>query len=145
MGELVVALAPVLLLALLAIAASYVPLSWIAWTSLCLVGFGSMFGLPCGVWYHVVLRRELLRKGPLPRGWVWRPTHHHERLDDAGRARVRLWFGLGAAGFMLIVTGALLGVLALALWFRAGSGESGRAVYTDDPCLNSGVSGCRSC
>jgi hypothetical protein len=120
MGELVVALAPLLLLALLSVLVSYVPLSYLAIMSVALVGFGSLFGLPCGVWYHVVLRRELLARGPLPKGWLWQPTQQHPRLDDAGRARVRRWFVLGGAGFVLIVLGALLGVLALAVWYRAG-------------------------
>ncbi|HEX5660086.1 MAG TPA: hypothetical protein VFX59_22980 [Polyangiales bacterium] len=120
MGELVVALAPVVLLALVSLVASYVPVAYLAASSLVLVGLGSLFGLPCGIWYHVVLRRELLVRGDLPRGWLWQPTHQHQRLDDAARARVRRWFVLGGAGFLLIVSGALLGVLALALWYRAG-------------------------
>jgi hypothetical protein len=120
MGELVVALAPLVLLALLALLVGYVPLSYIAGASVIMVVVGSLFGLPCGIWYHVVLRRELLRGGPLPKGWLWHPVQHHERLDRAGRARIRPWFLLGALGFGVIVGGALLGVLALALWYRAG-------------------------
>ncbi|MET0285581.1 MAG: hypothetical protein ABW352_13960 [Polyangiales bacterium] len=120
MGELVVALAPILLLALISIAASYVPLSYLAVGSLGLVALGSLFGLPCGLWYHVVLRRELLARGPLPRGWLWQPTHQHALLDEPARQRVRRWFVLGAVGFVVIVLGALLGVLALALWYRSG-------------------------
>lgn len=120
MGELGIALAPIVLLALVSVLASFVPTAYLAIASLALVGVGSLFGLPCGLWYHVVLRRELLARGPLPRGWLWQPTRHHGQLDDAARARVRLWFVLGGAGFLLIVTGALIGVLALALWYRAG-------------------------
>lgn len=120
MGELVVALAPVVLLALITLLVSYVPLAYIAASSLILVGIGGLFGLPAGVWYHVALRRELLRRGPLPPRWLWKPTDQHRLLDAAAQARVRPWFAAGAAGFLLIVLGALLGVLALALWFRAG-------------------------
>jgi hypothetical protein len=120
MGELVVALAPIVLLALVSVLASYVPLSYLGVASLAMVGVGSLFGLPSGIWYHVVLRRELLARGPLPKGWLWRPTHQHDLLDEAARKRVRLWFALGGAGFLLIITGALLGVLSLALWYRAG-------------------------
>lgn len=122
MGELVVALAPLLLLALLALGVSYVPLQFLVGASLLLVTMGSLFGLPAGVWYHVLLRRELLRLGSLPAGWLWHPTRQHHLLDEPARKRVRLWFMLGGAGFVLIVTGALLGVLALALWFRGDGG-----------------------
>jgi hypothetical protein len=120
MGELVVALAPLVLLALVSVLASYVPLTYLGVASLAMVGLGSLFGLPSGIWYHVVLRRELLARGPLPKGWLWQPTHQHDLLDAAARSRVRLWFVLGGAGFLLIIAGALLGVLALALWYRAG-------------------------
>ena len=80
MGELLVALAPVVLLALLSVVVSYVPLSYLAATALFLVSVGSLLGLPCGVWYHVVLRRELLLRGPLPKGWLWQPTHQHSLI-----------------------------------------------------------------
>lgn len=120
MGELVIALAPIVLLGLLSLLVSYVPLSYIVGTSLILIGVGGLFGLPAGVGYHVALRRELLRRGPLPARWLWEPTHQHRLLDAAAQARIRPWFAVGAAGFLLIVVGALLGVVALALWFRAG-------------------------
>ncbi len=120
MGELGLVLAPLLLLALLSLLINYVPLSYLVVASLALVALGSVVGLPCGVWYHVVLRRELLQRGDLPKGWLWQPTHQHRLLDAAARARVQRWFALGGAGFVLIVVGALLGVLALAVWYRAG-------------------------
>jgi hypothetical protein len=120
MSELVIVVAPLLLLGGIALLAHYVPLSLLAGASFALVALGTVFGVPSGIYYHVVLRRELLRLGPLPARWLWHPQRHHEQLAPAAYRRVRLWFVLGGLGFLVIVSGALLGILALALWFRAG-------------------------
>src|SRR6185312_3271710 len=113
MQELVIAAAPLALLAVVALVAIYVPLIWLAGAALSLMAVGFAFGVPSGLYYHVLLRRALLRRGELPKGWYWSPQTHHEALNDAERTQVRLWFVLGAAGFALIVFGFLLSVLTL--------------------------------
>lgn len=80
--------------------------------------FGCLLGFPFGAAYHLVLRRELLRLGPLPAGWIWHPTRHHAQLDDASRARIRPLFSLGALGFLLIMLGAGLATVTLATHSR---------------------------
>jgi hypothetical protein len=120
MAELIVALAPLLLLALLALTAMFVPLSVLASFALSLMAFGFVVGLPAGLGYHIVLRRELLRVGPLPRGWYWSPQTHHALLEGPAVRRLRPWFVVGAGGFLLIIVGFALAALALALWFRSG-------------------------
>lgn len=122
MAELIVALAPLLLLVGLALTATFVPLSALASFSLALMAFGFVVGLPAGLGYHIVLRRELLRVGPLPRGWYWNPQTHHASLDGQAVGRLRPWFVVGAGGFLLIIVGFALAALALALWFRSGGG-----------------------
>jgi hypothetical protein len=120
MAELIIALAPLLLLVGLALAAIFVPLSVLASSSLSLLAFGFLVGMPAGLGYHVVLRRELLRVGPLPRHWYFRPQTHHKLLDARAVRRLRPWFLVGASGFLLILVGFGLAALSLALWFRAG-------------------------
>lgn len=120
MAELLIALAPLLALVGLAILATLLPLSWIASGSLALMLLGFLFGVPSGVYYHVLLRRELRRQGPVPKGWYWQPQHYHHTLAAPAVAGLRPWFLLGAAGFGLIILGFALAVLALALWFRSG-------------------------
>jgi len=83
-----------------------------------LSGLGCLLGFPFGALYHLVLRRELLRQGPLPRGWIWHPTRLHGQLAPEGLARVRPWFVLGALGFLLVMLGAGLATVTLATHFR---------------------------
>lgn len=87
------------------------------WTSAALSAVGCLVGVPCGALYHLVLRRELLREGPLPSGWLWHPTRHHGQLAATGRARIWPWFVLGALGFLLVMLGASLATLTLATHF----------------------------
>ncbi|MDB4972485.1 MAG: hypothetical protein JWN48_826 [Myxococcaceae bacterium] len=122
MAELSIALAPLLALALLVLVATFVPLSWIGSFSLSLMVIGFVFGLPSGLYYHVLLRRELTRDGQTaPAGWYWHPQRLHERVAPEQRQNLQRWFLLGAAGFGLIVLGFLLSVLTLMLWLRAGN------------------------
>jgi hypothetical protein len=120
MAELIVALAPLILLAGLALTAIFVPLQVLAGFALALMAVGFVLGMPAGLGYHVVLRRELLRVGPLPHRWYWSPQSHHHLLDASALGRLRPWFVVGAGGFLLIIIGFALAALALALWFRAG-------------------------
>ncbi len=125
MAELFIALAPLFALAGLAFAALLLPLAWIAGTALALMALGTLLGVPGGFYYHVVLRRELLRVGRLPRGWFWQPQRHHRLLDHAALRRLRPWFFVGGFGFASIITGALLALTALALWFRGANAMLG--------------------
>jgi hypothetical protein len=47
--------------------ASLPPLT-LLWGAAAVVGAGCLIGIPTGIAYHVVLRQELLRLGPLPAG-----------------------------------------------------------------------------
>lgn len=95
---------------------------WVAWVlvpvdALLLAGAqlviaGLLFGVPTGAWYHVALRRSLLRAGALPPRWWLHPTRLHDRIPPVDRARVLGWCYAGAAGFLVTVLGC--GVVALA-------------------------------
>ena len=104
-------------LAGLALLVLYVPPVFVAWTALGLTAFGFVFGVPTGLYYHVVLRRELLKLGPLPTRWYLHPHRLHDQLDDAALRRVTRWFFMGGFGFVLIVAGFALALVAL-LTFR---------------------------
>jgi hypothetical protein len=79
-----------------------------------LVAGGLGVGLPAGLVYHVALRRELLRAGALPRGWVFRPTSFHDGLEGDGRRRVLPAFFVGAVACGAVFLGcALLFVAAM--------------------------------
>jgi hypothetical protein len=119
-AELLIAMAPLLALAALALTAIFVPLQLVAGFALSLLAVGALIGLPSGLVYHLVLRRELRRLGSLPRGWYWHPQRYHDSLQPAAQRRMRPWFLLGAGGFGLILIGFALSVLALAMWFRSG-------------------------
>lgn len=118
MAEMLIAIAPLIGLAALALIGIYVPLPIIASAALSLMGVGLVFGLPCGLYYHVLLRRALLRQGALPKGWYWNPARHHEQLDDATERTLRPWIVSGALGFVAILLGLVLAITALFLWFR---------------------------
>lgn len=100
-----------------ALVASLPPLA-LVWTSVAVTALGCLLGIPGGVVYHVVLRRELLKRGALHREWIWRPIQQHAHLDDAALARIRPWFASGALGFALIMIGLALMTLTLLTHFR---------------------------
>jgi hypothetical protein len=113
-------LGAILLLASLSLLAIFVPPLTLAWICLGLIALGFLLGVPTGFYYHVLLRRELLRQGELPRGWYWRPFVHHERLDDEAAARLRPWWTLGGLGFVLIVLALVISVVALMMQRNSG-------------------------
>lgn len=119
MAELAVVLGPLLLLMGFALMAMWVPLPIIAGAALSLMSIGLLVGVPGGLYYHVLLRRALLQRGPLPRGWYWHPQQHHDELEQARVRKLMPWFWAGALGFGLIVLGFVLAVAALLLWYRA--------------------------
>lgn len=122
MLELFIALAPLLALVGLALIALLVPIKLLAITSAVLTVLGWLVGAPCGFYYHVLLRRELILTGELPRGWYWHPQRHHARLDHVALRRLRPWFLVGGFGFLLIALGCALALMALVLWFRSQAG-----------------------
>ena len=68
-------------------------------------------GLPTGIWYHVVLYRILIRRGPLPSRWWIHPTRHHAGLTPEEHRRIRLWFLLGGLGYTMAVGGGLVAIV----------------------------------
>jgi ABC-type lipoprotein release transport system permease subunit len=74
---------------------------------------GLLVGVPAGFWYHVRLRRALLRRPPLPERWWLHPTRFHGELGPAERKPVMPWFYLGAVSFMVCMLGALLAMLGV--------------------------------
>lgn len=75
--------------------------------------FGLVFGVPAGLWYHVLLHRALAPRGELPRGWIWHPLRLHDRLRPPERPRVLAYCYAGAAGFISICMGLWLVTTAL--------------------------------
>jgi hypothetical protein len=119
LAELLIALAPLLALVGLALVALLVPFQQLAAAALAMMAVGFVIGVPSGLYYHVLLRRELAARGPLPRGWYWKPQEHQRALDRGVSRRLWPWFAVGGLGFLLIMTGFGLAVTALLLWFRA--------------------------
>lgn len=78
-----------------------------------LLGFGLLFGVPTGLWYHVLLHRALAPRGELPRGWIWNPLRLHDRLLPEQRPQVLGYCYAGAAGFAVICLGLWLVATAL--------------------------------
>ena len=70
-------------------------------------------GLPTGIWYHVVLRRVLAKRGALPARWWIHPTRHHDHLTPEEHRSIRLWFLLGGIGYTVAVGGGLAAILGL--------------------------------
>jgi hypothetical protein len=97
--------------------AALAPLT-LLWCSGIVISLGVALGVPGGVVYHVLLRRELLRLAALAPGWIWRPTAFHGVLDERGIACIRPWFLMGGSGFGLIVLGTALLVVTLVTHFR---------------------------
>lgn len=119
MAELLIALGPLLGLVALALFALLVPLHVLAIAALALVGVGFVLSIPAGLYYHLLLRRELLARGALPPGWYWRPQQYHAELDPDARRRLAPWFAVGVVVFVLTMVGFVLAVTALALWLRS--------------------------
>jgi hypothetical protein len=113
MLEFLMVLGGVLGLAGLALLALTVPPLTLAYLCLGMLAAGFMLGVPAGFYYHLLLRRELLRLGELPRDWYIRPFRYHELLEDDALARLRPWWSLGGFGFLLIVIALALSTIVL--------------------------------
>jgi len=93
-------------------------LSWVPWrvslvAGAWLVAVGLGAGVPAGAVYHALLRRALLARGALPKGWIWRPIGLNRELTTAERRRVMPWCWIGGAGFFAVVAGQLLVVAGM--------------------------------
>jgi hypothetical protein len=104
-------------LAALALAGALWLAEWrtLMWGGVLLLAAGWGVGLPLGVAFHVALRRALRRRGPVPRGWIWRPTALERELDPAERRRTTPLMWVAGAGFGLIVLGLALLVTGMAV------------------------------
>jgi hypothetical protein len=78
-----------------------------------MLAVGLAEGLPAGLWYHVVLRRILAGRGPLPSRWWIHPTRFHSQLTPEEYRRVRVWFLLGGLGYTLAVGGGLAAIVGI--------------------------------
>ena len=99
----------------LSLVAIMLPWTWLLGLGVALTAFGLVVGIPTGAYYHVALYRELSRAGEVPRRWWLHPHHHHDGLADEALGRVRPWFTMGGAGFVFIVLGIVVTVLAFAI------------------------------
>jgi hypothetical protein len=66
-----------------------------------IVAAGFAFGIPTGFWYHVELRRVLLRNGALPPRWWLHPTHLHGAIPAEAWWGVMGWCYAGALGWLV--------------------------------------------
>jgi hypothetical protein len=82
--------------------------------ALWLVGAGLVLGVPTGFWYHVELRRVLLRAGALPPRWWLYPTRHHGAIPPERWWRVMSWCYAGAVGWVISFAGCLVFALGAA-------------------------------
>jgi len=76
---------------------------------------GLLIGVPTGFWYHVILYRFLSARMPVPRAWWVSPSSLHHHLAEAERSRIRPWYLIGGAGFILSVVGGLVAIAGLLL------------------------------
>lgn len=74
---------------------------------------GLFVGIPTGLWYHVVLYRQLAPRMTLPPQWWRAPVELHVRLTPEEFRRVRPWFWAGAVGFLLCCVGGLAAIAGL--------------------------------
>ena len=74
---------------------------------------GLLIGIPTGLWYHVVLYKQLAPRTTLPLRWWRAPVELHPLLSPQEFRRVRPWFVAGAAGFVLCCIGGLAAIAGL--------------------------------
>ena len=74
---------------------------------------GLLVGIPTGLWYHVVLYKQLALRMTLPPRWWRAPVELHPLLTLQEFRRVRPWFVAGAAGFVLCCIGGLAAIAGL--------------------------------
>ncbi|MFV8754218.1 hypothetical protein ACNOYE_27050 [Nannocystaceae bacterium ST9] len=105
------AIALMIVLALLASAA--LPPAWLLWVGVGLGTLGAGFGVPAGLVYHARLWRALRRHDKSTAGFWLNPMRLHDELPERELVGVRLWFAIGAIGFVATLLGALAVVVAV--------------------------------
>jgi hypothetical protein len=80
---------------------------------------GLLLSLPTGLWYHLRLRRVLVKQGDLPRTWWLYPTRLHDRLEGDEKAWVLRPFYAGAFGMAVSIVGCLF--VAYGAWRSSGT------------------------
>jgi hypothetical protein len=97
-------------LAALALAGALWLADWrtLMWAGAGILAAGWLVGLPVGVAFHVALRSALARRGPVPRGWIWRPGALERELDPAERRMTAPLMYVAGSGFLLMVLGLVL-------------------------------------
>src|SRR4051812_13728389 len=76
MIEIMMVLGGIMLLGGVSYLALAVPPLAHAYVCLGLMFTGFAVGVPSGFYYHLLLRQELLKLGPVPKGWYWHPFTH---------------------------------------------------------------------
>ena len=74
---------------------------------------GLLVGIPTGLWYHVVLYRQLASRMTLPPRWWRAPVALHSHLTPLEFQRIRPWFVAGAVGFVLCCVGGVIAIICL--------------------------------
>ncbi len=97
----------------LGLCALLMPLELLFIVGLSCVAAGFCLGVPAGVYYHWKLYRVLVAQGPVPRSFWLRPTRFHEQLEPAEWRTIFPWFAIGGGGFLLIVLGCLVVMVAV--------------------------------
>ena len=82
------------------------------WGGLGSIALGLVFGTPGSIFYHVQLKRVLRARGPVPPGWYWHPTQYHATFNADERRAVQPSFVAGVVGFLALLGGCALLVLA---------------------------------
>lgn len=74
---------------------------------------GLLIGIPTGLWYHVVLYKQLAPRTTLPLRWWRAPVELHPLLTPHEFSRVKPWFVAGAVGFVLCCLGGAAAIAGL--------------------------------
>ena len=102
------------LLVLLGSLAAFASLKLVFLLGVACIALGLCVGMPAGAYYHVKLYQLLRVRGPVPRRFWLQPTSYHGELERSQWRSIAPWFFLGGAGFVLIVLGCL--IVLVAVW-----------------------------
>jgi hypothetical protein len=76
--------------------------------------------VPLEILYFAALGIALTLSGTRPRGWYWRPFHHHHLLSKPQKWLVLPLYYAGALSFAGIVLGILVVLLGMVAAVRQG-------------------------
>jgi hypothetical protein len=113
MTEALVVFGLVGLLVILGVLAVALTLELLVMLAIGCMGVGLVLGMTAGAYYHLLLFRQLARRGPVSRGFIWSPTRYHSVLQPEELRPILPWFRAGALGFGLIILGSVLLALGL--------------------------------